>query len=270
MGLREQYDRDGYVLVPGAASPELLKQLRVKYLFKFLEAKTSHDRATVEDTVINDPVIRSFIAEGPLHEALKEVFGAPFLATPYSSVDHNRYTTMHTDVTGQTQDGQSFFDHPEFRMATIGIYLQEHKIGGLDVVPGSQNQPEIFVERRAEKYRRRDALKASLARRVLNRLSRGYLFDPDAPLKRHIPGTITPPMNLGDAIIFNLKVYHGGNQTEVRDGHKLAIFYKCGAKNEGSEAYARRVTETNEYLRSPERATRVSQLNATAIGLEFR
>lgn len=267
MSLREQFDRDGYVLVPNAIPVAQALSIRARFLPKFLDGKTS----TVEDTVVNDAEIRSLIAGGPLHDALREVLGTPFVAPPYSSVDYGRFVSFHTDTTGIEMDGARFQYEPDFRMVTVGIYLQQHQVGGLDVVPGSQRKPDPYMAKRIVKNEARARIKGSLWRRWANRLSRGRLFDVNKPFLT-APGSITPPMKLGDGIIFNLKVFHAGNRDPVPDGHKLAIFYKCGAKNTGTDAYAENVhgNKANAYLRDPARAAKVAALNTAAAGMEFR
>lgn len=270
MPLRDQFDREGYVLVPGAFPPEKIKSIRERYLPMFLDAKTNGKSLhTVEDVAINDPEIRSMIEVGPLADALHDILGTPFLATPYSSVDYGRFVSFHKDTTGIEIDGFTAHRDPAFRVVTVGIYLQQHQRGGLDVVPRSQNEPDAYIEMRKQKNEQREALKNSPVRRALNRLSRGRLFDITRPFNTH-PQAITPPMNLGDAIIFNVKTVHAGNRDPVPEGHKLAIFYKCGVKNQGSEAYTERVTSTNAYLQVPARAVSVAALNAKANGVEFR
>lgn len=235
------FDVDGYV-VEKCATVEELKALRDRY-------RPRSSEGMISDVMLEDEDIRAIARNLPL----ASIFGEDYLIVPYSWVCFGRYLQFHTDTT--VFDTVGFHRSPFFKMATVVVHLQQHPIGGLDVVPGSHKLPDPYVELR----RRARIINKSWIRRAIRK------FTPFMNISfRDHPDSITPTVKLGEAVIFNMKLIHASN-TDHLEGEKIMLFFRVGTNSAPTRAYFKHIKSTNEYLREPSRAEAVKKLNSDEV-----
>jgi len=239
------FDVDGYV-VAKCATGEKLEALRAKYRPQFSGS------SVIPDVMLYDEDIREIAESLPL----ASIFGEDYLILPYSWVCLERYLEFHTDVTHFETVGEcKFHKHPDFKMATVVVHLQQHPTGGLDIVPGSHNHPDPYVELR----RKARAINKSWIKRAIRK------FTPFMNVSfSHHPGSITPKVKLGEAVIFNMKCIHASNRGDLQ-GEKLMLFFRVGVNNAQTREYLEYIKANNDYLRFSSRVEAVSKLNTDEV-----
>ena len=139
-------------------------------------------------------------------EPLHRLLGDPFVLTRNSIAHWGYFPNWHTDTTTSEVAGKLSHRDPDWRMLTVGIYLQSG--GGLCVVPGSQRASDPFVEMR--RNRGATGLPVDAAQ-----------WDSTTMLK-----ITTEP---GDAVIFNMRLIHRASKQPPMTPagepcQKLAVF----------------------------------------------
>jgi hypothetical protein len=251
--LREKFERDGYVHVPGIVPPERVRALRADFfpIFRTQSVRVLHD------AVLHYPQILDVLGTPQLVQALGTLLGDHFVVPPYSSVTLDGFGLFHTDTTGAELSGQTYHKRRDFRIVTVGIYLQDNNEygGGIRLAPGSHREPDRYVPLMTWKADVRRRLHTSRVRRALQRLSRGRLYDVSGPFEEHERG-IDIPSKAGDATIWDLRIAHRASpkraEGPVPDGGKLSVFFNCGVNNtvttDDYMKYVMSIPE-NEFLR---------------------
>jgi len=151
-----------------------------------------------------------------------------------------KYNQLHTDTTTQENLGHLFHKNADFRMVTVGMYLQDNNEfgGGLYLVPGSHLRPDPIARLR----RLQEDYYKSFMKRALKKLSLGKLFIYNNYEQRGVGrGGIDIPSKAGDLIIFDMRIIHRASHPTVSDpapnGGKLAIFSRCSANNQYAQTY---------------------------------
>ena len=252
------FRRDGFVSVPAVLPESTVKQYR-KVLADIFASEPDPAHGDVSD--IRQDVISRYEALADLalsdgiRDILKSLLGEKFVILPETSIMDSRYGGWHTDMTTAELTGHSFRNDKDFSLVNAGFYFQENGIygGGLDVVPGSHQQVDVFLEkvqRANEEYRKPSARKAIKA--AVHAMTPGFLLrarrkafaKSSVPLKAESnqPGQFTIPQRAGDLLIFDLRLYHKASWPEVPPPHppharKFAYFVICGADNATTRAY---------------------------------
>jgi len=251
--LREKFERDGYVRIAGVVAPDTVRALRAYFLpiFQRRQVRVLHD------AILHYPQILDVLSTPTLVKALTALLGENFVVPPYSSVTLDGFGLFHTDTTGAELSGQTYHKREDFRIVTVGIYLQDNNEhgGGIRLAPGSHREPDRYVALMKWKANVRRRVADSRARRMLQRLSHGRMYDVSRPFEEHERG-IDIPSKAGDATIWDLRIAHRASPKRVKgpapDGGKLSVFFNCGVNNEvTTEAYIKYVMSIpeNEFLR---------------------
>jgi len=247
-----QFDELGYVLVRDVIDSETVQSLRTLMLAEFEKHKTN----VLPDAVLFYPQYIDLLERPKLRDALQTILGKPFVVPPHSSAEHHRFGLFHSDTTGAEMNGETFHKDPQFRMVTCAIYLQDNNEygGGLRLVGSTHRQPDQYVELTRAKAEFRKTFRNSRARQIVKRLSRGRIFDWDRPFREH-PEQIDVPTRAGDALIWDMRLYHMASPqrqaTPPGQATKIAIFFTAGANNDiTTVAYMKYVTSmpTNEFI----------------------
>ncbi len=216
--LEDKFERDGFVLVR-----DVLTKQKVRFLREFLigtlerhEAMPNMHEGIQTDSILYRAIWPNFYQINPdwfdifcnarIVEPLHRLLGDPFVLTRDSIVHWGYFSVWHTDTTTSEVAGKLLHRDPDWRMLTVGIYLQSG--GGLCVVPGSHREPDPFVEMRK------------------NRGATGLPVDPE---QWSSPTEINIPTEPGDAVIFDMRLIHRASNmipmTSAGEScEKLAIF----------------------------------------------
>ena len=160
------------------------------------------DDGILTDSALYDAVWPDFFQHNPdlfgalyndrLVRSLQGLLGESFVVTRDSIAHWGYFPGWHTDTT--TSEARGVLSHlePDWRILTIGTYLQRG--GGLEVVPGSHRGPDPFVAMR----RRRDS-----------DLGLAELMG----CRRRVSNSLVP----GDVVIFNMRLIHRAATSTPRD-----------------------------------------------------
>ena len=239
MSLREQFQKDGYAIVPGVFSADQIAELRRELLKIFATPSTlpmDSDRTPNGpglrvELAVRHPQLRWLLVHPPLVAALREVLGEDFVYLPESSAHDSGYGGWHKDTTSQEVSGHRFQWSPDFAMLEAAIYLQEnHRLyaGGLDVIPGSHRLKDRHINQPTD-------LKSRTKRRV------------ELALRRKTLRTRT-----GDLLLFDFRIDHRATQparfVKIPESHrKLAVFFACSANNDHASSYRAFIAGRPDY-----------------------
>ncbi len=268
----DDFEKNGYVVVPGVLSSEQLSRIRA-FLLEMYETRQKNQTGayfkgkgfekgetfidSIEDCHLNFPELSETIANYRLIKPLKDLLGKDFVLIPNSSVSVNRYNAIHTDTTNVEIEGFMGHRHNDFRIVTIGLYLQDsHIAGGLQVVPGSHMREDPYVG----EYQRKMKLSDSRLHRKLHKLSGKMFCAPSKALRKAEKNLYHIPSKAGDAVIFDMRLIHKAAQMAVKHppGNRIAIFSRCARNNRATSNYmshlnwpksdAKKVARLNEAL----------------------
>lgn len=212
----EQFQRDGFTVVPNAISPEQVASLR-EYLIGSFEQESTFKSDTPylrADLCARHPETRFLLAQPALVQSLKALLGDDFAYLPEMAAHSSFFSTWHKDTQSQEAAGHEFQWSDDYLMVEAAIYLQDNneKGGGLEVVPGSHRIPAKTRLERARQW-----------------------------LRRKRPYSI--PSKAGDLILFDFRIDHRASRPKrgVKQGtgkdRKLAIFFACSRDNQHIRSY---------------------------------
>ncbi|MEO6037723.1 MAG: phytanoyl-CoA dioxygenase family protein, partial [Saprospiraceae bacterium] len=218
---QQQFQQQGFLLIPQVYAPADLLVARAHFQKAFLENTPYHGRFD-SDTLLTD-VYRHFpgLEQVVFNERTKDVarglLGPEAALIPECAVHRERYPHWHKDTTFQEMAGlTSHCDRNAPPILQFATYFQENSQngGGLTVIPGTQHQPDPFLELYSSRWSKR------LWNKVLKVLRRS-VFD---ALERH-PDKTDIPHQLGDLLVFDLRIFHRATCRSRQDGpEKFAIF----------------------------------------------
>jgi hypothetical protein len=249
--LAEQFDREGWTILPGVVAGDTVRRLRERFLPIFRRDGVN----VLHDAILHFPDIYDVFCTPALVEALTGILGENFVVPPYSSVTYNGFGFFHTDTTGA--ELTTYHKDPRFRILTVAIYLQDNNEwgGGIRLAPGSHREPDRYVELMKWKAEVRRRVAASNVKQLLQRVSRGRLYDWTRPFLEH-PRGIDIPSKAGDVLMWDLRTAHRASPKrrhgEPPEGGKVAVFFNADANNPvTTDAYMKYVTSIaeNEFLR---------------------
>lgn len=231
---QEQFERDGFVVVPSVLDPSQVAELRDFFAGLFDEpARFPGDTDQIRNDICSRyPEVRFLLSHPPIVDALRDLLGEDFVFLPEMAVHDHRFGPWHKDTTSMEQEDLHFHWDDDFRMVQVGIYLQpngEHG-GGLDIVPGSHKERDPYMGQ---------GLVSKLKRRL--RFRRAHSI----------------PNQAGDLVAFHMRADHQATQprrgtpADIPAGHrKFAIFFVCSANTDHPRQYVDFITgrEGYEYL----------------------
>jgi ectoine hydroxylase-related dioxygenase (phytanoyl-CoA dioxygenase family) len=255
---KEQFDRDGYVVIPGVVSADELASLR-SFLGDLFDAGVTHRgdvqvRGGVEgrgggvrhDIFARYPELRFPIAHPAVLGALRSLLGPELVFLPEMAAHDSRYGHWHKDTTPMERAGVAFHWAPDFRFVECGISLKDNDEygGGLDVVPGSHKEPDHTPP----------APKLTILQRAKAKVGLAPLSEQEAPVEEN---ALSIPSKAGDLIIFDFHMNHMATQpsacrvSEVPlDKRKLALFFACTNQNQHVRPYIDFIRGQYEHLKN--------------------
>ncbi len=256
--IEAQFQRDGYVLVPGAISRERVLEIRkgiaerinnqssgvFNQPAELLQKVYSQEPAKgiLTDLFVNYPEALDVACNDKVTEMLKVVLGDNFVMLPDSTAHWGYYNIMHADTTTAEQQGWMYHKESDYRIVVVGMYLQDNQGdgGGLYLVPGTHNEPDPFVKLRRELPGKQAKLAKSPLKRLLRTLSLGRLYNYEKPFLE-IPTGFDVPTKAGDVLIFDMRLLHRSSFPLEKglqpEGGKMSIFVHASRNNQHATNY---------------------------------
>jgi Phytanoyl-CoA dioxygenase (PhyH) len=231
--LKERFDQDGFVVVPGVLSPEQVAGLREVCREKVLGDDLGYDGSPrgINDIFNRHPELRWVLFHEPTLSILRQILGADFVVTHECAVHLQNFGGWHKDTTSQERDGQVFQWERDYRMVEVGYYLQDNTddyAGGLDIDPGSHVEPDHWVH--------------------------PHLFVPNGVDAEPVGPRWQSIVNrAGDLVIFHFRANHRATQPDtpplsIPEQHqKFAIFWAASSNTRHVEQYARYSASRPDY-----------------------
>jgi len=267
----ESFRREGYIRVPGVVPPSRIADSRRKLaaLFEQKEEPTFGDYSGVRsDILARHEWLAEMILSEPVLAALRSLVGDRIVLLPENSVMDSQFGGWHTDTTSAELLGETFRTDPNFRVVNAAIYFQENGRygGGLDVVPGSHLQPDVFVPTIREKYAAHERAKGkeslkTKAYKIVSAVVPNSILEARRKRKKaaslplqassNQPGQISIMQLPGDLVVFDLRLSHKAtwpatNEPIPPDARKFSFFVICGADNEVTRQYYNHLVKRSE------------------------
>ena len=201
-GLEDRFERDGFILVKRVLAEQEVRALRrfltdalgrhqaMPGLHCGIQTRSTPCQAIWPDFYQINPDWFGVFCNRRIVDPLHRLLGSPFILTRDSIAHWDYFPDWHTDTTTSEVAGKLFHRNPDWRMLTVGLYLQSG--GGLSVVTGSHRAPDPFVEARKN---RGDGCQRSGA----------------APWSAATAVDIE--IEPGDAVIFDMRLVHRASQS---------------------------------------------------------
>jgi Phytanoyl-CoA dioxygenase (PhyH) len=251
---RDDFQREGYALVPAVLTPAQLQSLRAACLEIFATAPAGDDTETVRlDVFTRFEAFRWLWKHPPFIAALRDVFGDDFAVVTESAIHDSGYGGWHRDTESQEVHGERFQRQPDFQVGQVALYLQDNTVeygGGLDVVP------RAHLERDPQRLLWRLKLHSLYHRRVPEivknaihhvRDLRPRPIDEAAFDRRKL----AIPSKAGDLVMFDLRIPHKASHPKITpvppEHRKLALFVVCGRNNRGTQLYRQYIGTRIDY-----------------------
>lgn len=224
--LRQTFDEEGYVVVPGVLDSDHVALLRQTLEAAFDRVPTAGHADDSDgflfDLFSRQADLRWLLFHEPSLAVIRRLLGDDFVVLRESVAQREQYGDWHKDTTSQEREGVRFQYEPGFRMAEVAFYLQDDTQalgGGLEVAPGTHLEvPDPYANR-------------GLLDRAWGRLRGG----PPAPAN-----PTRAPVRAGDLVVFDFRVSHRashGTESRQPGNEKLAIFQAVSANSGHAEPY---------------------------------
>jgi hypothetical protein len=231
---RQHFEERGFAIFPGVIDQQQVESLRAFFIELFAQEPTyKGDRKDIRhDIYARYPETRFLLGHPPVVEALKTILGPNPVSLPEMAVHDSGFGGWHKDTSSLDLAGKTWHYDPEFRMIQAAIYLQPNGEygGGLDIVPGSQND-------------RPDDNGGGALKRLVKR-------GKDALSRK--PYTI--PSNAGDMVIFDVRCDHKATSPTAcepddipAEHRKFAAFSVWSATREHAEKYREHIASRKGY-----------------------
>jgi hypothetical protein len=243
---KEQFDRDGFLCVPGVLSPRQTGSLR-ETLIDLFSRDSAYEGDVNRNAKIGSirfdicnryPQLRWLPFHPPLLAALRSVLGEPIVLLPEMAAHDSGFGDWHKDTTSQERAGLKFHWEPDYLMVEAAFYLQDNDPvfgGGLDVIPGSHRTPDRYRHNIGETvfHKGRDKLKKM---GLWPKQRDGHLI----------------PSKAGDLVIFHFRTDHKATSVKQRpipaQHRKLALFFAFSADNRHVRVYRDYIASRPDYL----------------------
>ncbi|HLJ95221.1 MAG TPA: phytanoyl-CoA dioxygenase family protein [Gemmataceae bacterium] len=252
---KEQYFRDGFLLVPNVLTADEVAWLRAFFRPKFDAPKFLADtHHWLLDIFGRYPEVRWLCFHEPTLQIVRSLFGEDAVLLPESTAHFNYFGGWHKDTGTFDRAGRTFFKEKGYEMWTVAYYLQDNTEeygGGLDVEPGTHREPEDLIIR-PPAYRTRGLVEKiwqQIYRPAHRKYWRAWMeYDQDG----YVPKTLfSIPSLAGDVVVFDSRLNHHATPVKgiVPDGgwirrgvvpvehEKLAIFSAWSRNNATARAY---------------------------------
>jgi hypothetical protein len=212
---KDQYSRDGYLLVPNILTAEQVRWLRGFFRPKFDAPGPPPDSDHwLVDIFGRYPEVRWLCFHEPTLKVLHSLFGDDIVLLPEGTAHFNYFGDWHKDTGSFDRAGLLFFKEKNFLQWTIAYYLQDNTLeygGGLDVEPGSHREADDpFIK--PPPFRRRSILERiwhQLDRRARRQYWQARNAYCEAPFYEPDPRkVVSVPSLAGDMVIFDPRVNH--------------------------------------------------------------
>ena len=244
----QNIEGDGYTVVPSVLTREEVSTARAFFtkLFgrkpefpgdqQYPARPGARGGGVRHDAFSRYPETRRVLESEDVLEMLRSVLRRRLRPAPRDGSARQSLRGWHKDTTPLESAGHDFHWEPEFRILECGIYFQDNDEfgGGLDIVPGSQREPDDSPP----------PPKVTFLRRVRGKLSQMGLLaipkDPEAPPE---PRRLSIPNGAGDLVAFDLRAKHMATQPQPgiekvpEDKRKFALFFTAGANNDHTRRY---------------------------------
>ncbi len=239
---KQQFEKDGYLLVPGVLTKEEIASLRatVRPLFdRPREQRFPGDTdSALFDIYSRYPQLRWLLCHEPTIRIVKSLLGDDFVVLREAGVHLNQFFPQwHKDTTSQEEAGHKFHWQKDFLMVQVAYYLQDNSKeygGGLDVEPASHLEPDNRLN-----WPRR-----SRFQRLLDKAFGKNRTVKDRP--------VSIPSRAGDLLIFHFRLNHRATlplQIPVPPDHeKLALFLACSKNSRHVMAYQDFISSRPNYV----------------------
>ena len=214
---KDQYSRDGYLLVPNILTAQEVTWLRAFLRRKFDAPGPPPDTGHwLLDVFGRHPEVRWLCFHEPTLKVVRSLFGEDIVLLPESTAHLNYFGSWHKDTGSYERAGKLFIKEKDFQQWELAYYLQDNTVeygGGLDVEPGSHREPDdLFI--RPPPFRKRSIPERiwhqfdRRARRKYWQARKEYeawpTYEPD-PRK-----VVSVPSLAGDLVIFDARLNHHG------------------------------------------------------------
>jgi hypothetical protein len=263
---KDQYFRDGYLLIPNVLTAEQVNWLRAFFRPKFdapvLAADFHH---LLYDIFGRYPEVRWLCFHEPTLEIVRSLFGDDIVLLPDSAAHFNGFTGWHKDTGAYERAGFTFFREKEYMMWGLAYYLQDNTTeygGGLDVEPGSHRETDdLFLQPPTLKER-------SVLQRIWHQINRSerqkyWLTRQQREARIYEPSdSISIPSKAGDLIVFDSRINHRATHPRRRISHqgwvargvlpveheKLAVFSAWSRNNWTARVYVEFSRNRDDYV----------------------
>lgn len=243
----EQIDQIGYAVVPGVLNKEQVATLRKQMAELFDQPavypgdimNSSKGLLKVRGDVFRRyPQFTWLMFHPPIVNAIKSVLGENFTVIPDVGAQDSGYGHWHKDTAVLERHGHHYHWEPDFKMITVGIYLQDNHplhAGGIDIAAGTHKIKGI-----TEPPAPKSAI-GKFIRRVRNSLIyRGIISDRQYSI----------PNKAGDMIMFDVNINHRGSQPRTKPVpdafRKFSFFMECAVDNKHARAFTEFIKEHNK------------------------
>lgn len=184
IGLRDQYDRDGFLLIPSVLSRSDVDEIRAFCDGQFRDGSDYINTSRM----MTLPLLYRTMFREPITRVLKDVLGDDFTLYPNFNVQKNSfgdYRLLHRDC--DSEGKEAYLLRPDYRFVKCGIYLQDNDPewgGGINVTAGRHRLRSITGSPRWDfrLYRVRDViLMKAKERRVDIKAGDLVIFDSRLP-----------------------------------------------------------------------------------------
>ncbi len=242
---REQFLREGFLIVPEVLTSEQVASLRTELAKLFSMPATElgdFDRrgrlgSVRFDVCARHPSLRWLLTHPPLLEALRGLLGDDFVFLPEMSAHHAGYGDWHKDTTSQERAGEAFHWSEDYLMVEAGFYLQPNSVehgGGLSVQPGSHRKPDRYI----------DIIDRNVFDKVRTKLKAWNVI----PTEKGYP----IPSKAGDLVFFDFRIDHRATPAAQNpvppEYQKYARFFACSRANHHVTKYIEYIKRRPDYL----------------------
>src|SRR6266849_5057358 len=214
MDEREQFDKDGYLLVRHVFSAEQAERIREFFLAKFNLPPEQELYGDTESTLVDIfsryPETRWLLFNERALRVFKMLAGDDFVFIPPFFAAVNNFVNWHKDTTAwERQGGHMIHWEDGYRMIGFMYYLKDNAEeygGGLEVEPGSHVTPDPFIDREPEGSQRPLRKKIASKMQALwhKATGRNGAFRP--------PNAVSVPSKAGDLVLCHFRLNHRASQ----------------------------------------------------------
>ncbi|WP_158610228.1 phytanoyl-CoA dioxygenase family protein [Herminiimonas sp. KBW02] len=264
---KTEFHKNGYLLVESVFTTEESAKLRLDLMNIFDSDSTfegdenggNGSRSTRNNLWTRYPQLRWLMEHKKFIACIKSIAGDDAALIPEMGAHKSGYGGWHKDTGSQESRGHMFQWERDFLMFNAAIYLQENGSsgGGLDVVPGSHNEPDKIAGRpNFWKKLQQKALQLGLIKSI----------------KPYNPSGYSIPNKVGDLVLFNFRIVHRStpHAGALPETTKYALFFACSANNEHAISYTNYIRTRSGYKYFNDNPLYTDEVKAIASSCNLR